>query len=218
MKKVSNINEFWGAVIRRDMSSAIREEEIPHSKEELQDYLKKEIERQGKNVVICNLDVSDIEDLSNLFLIDDKYTDHLESLDLSGWKTDHVRYMSGTFTRLYNLKSINLSGWNTGNVRDISLMFYDCRKLNELDLSGWKTDNVRNMHGVFSNCESLKSLDLSDWDTHNVQYMTHMFYGCRDLKSLDLSGWDTSNVKDMRFMFDNCPAPYKVVDNKIVRR
>ena len=45
-----------------------------------------------------------------------------------------------------------------------------------------------------------------------------MFYECAKLESLDLSGWDTSNVKDMENMFYNCPAPYEVINNKIVRK
>ena len=48
--------------------------------------------------------------------------------------------------------------------------------------------------------------------------MNYIFSHCSNLKSLDLSGWDTSNVKNMGSLFWECPAPYEVVDNKIVRK
>ena len=128
---------MWGTVLKRDLLGLSREEDKFHSKEELQDFLKSEIERQGKNVVIRDLDVSPIKDLGGLF------------------------------------KNIAID-------------------TETLDLSGWKTSNVENMK--------------------------EMFNLCRSLKKLDMSGWNTSNVKDMRNMFYECPAPYKVVDNKIVKK
>ena len=74
------------------------------------------------------------------------------------------------------------------------------------------------MSGAFCNCHSLDSLDLSGWDTSNVETMEDMFYGCRSLESLDLSGWNTSNVKYMGYMFYDCPAPYEVINHKIVKK
>ena len=154
---------MWGTVLKRDLIGEVREEDKFRSKEQLQEYLESEIEKQGKNVVIRNLDVSLIEDLRELFC---RYHNKLESLDLSGWKTSGVKYM------------------------------------NE----------------IFYNCIDLESLNVSGWDTSNVKNMGCMFYSCRALKSIDLSSWDTSNVDDMFRMFDNCPAPYEVVDNKLLRK
>ena len=67
-------------------------------------------------------------------------------------------------------------------------------------------------------CSSIESLDLSSWNTSNVKDMRCMFMDCIKLKSLDLSGWDTSNVDFMLNMFNNCPAPYEVINNKIVKK
>ena len=180
---------MWGTVLKRDLLGETREEDKFHTREQLDEYIKSEIERQGKNVVIRNLDVSPIENLSGLFY---KITDGVESLDLSGWKTSGVVNISDMFYSLYDLKEVNLSGWDTSNVKDMSDMF--CY------------------------CSSLESLDTSGWDTSNVEDMSGMFYNCSCLKSLDLSGWDTSNVKDMGSMFWFCPARYAVVDNKIVKK
>ena len=177
---------MWGTVLKRDLLGETREEDKIRSKEQLQEYLKSEIKKQGEHVVIKNLDVSLVEDLSELFY---EIAEGVRTLDLSGWKTS--------------------------NVENMNAMFYNCWKLKSLDVSGWDTSNVKYMTWMFKWCESLASLDLSGWDTSNVRGMNGMFAYCKNLKSLDLSGWDTSNAKDMGKMFYECSAPYRVVyDNR----
>ena len=126
---------MWGTVLKRDLLGEVREEDKFHSKRELREYLELEIHKQGKNVVIKDLDVSHVEDLSGLF----------------------EGYM--------NIESLDLSGWKTSGVKDISEMFYKCTKLKSLNLSGWKTE-----------------------------------------------------MEDAGHMFHYCPAPYRVINNKIVRK
>ena len=128
---------MWGTVLKRDLLGETREEDKFYTKEKLREYLKSEIEKQGENVSIRNLDVSLIEDMSWLF-------------------------------------------------HDI-------------------TNGVR-------------TLDLSGWDTSNVKDMSYMFSNCQYLESLDLSGWDISNVEDVHWMFFKCPAPYRVVSNKLRKK
>ena len=215
MKYIKPINEFWGDVLKRDLLGETREEDRFHNKNELREYLKSEIEKQGENVVIQNLDVSLVEDLRGLF--------HgicwgVKTLNLSGWDTSNVKNMRDMFFRCGSLKSLDVSGWNTYNVEDMSGMFVECINLKSLDLSSWNTSNVSIMSFMFSSCENLKSLDVSGWNTSNVENMSWMFSDCENLKSLDLSGWDTSNVENMDNMFKNCPAPYEVVDNKLLRK
>ena len=163
MKYLKPINEIWGPVLKRDLLGETREEDKFHSKEQLQKYIKSEIKRQGENVVIKNLDVSLIDNLSDLFY---GIANGVKSLDLSGWKLPKLKTISNILTGFRKLESLNLSGWNTSNVENMSLMFS----------------------------------------------------GCNSLESLDLSGWDTSSVKNMSEMFFRCPAPYEVIDNKIVKK
>ena len=177
MKYIKPINEIWGPVLKRDLLGETREEDKFHSKEQLKEYLKSEIEKQGENVVIQNLDVSLVEDLSELF-----------------------------YKIAYAVKSLNLSGWKTSGAKDMRAMFWGCYSLESLDVTGWDTSNVKDMRGVFYKCSALESLDLSGWDTSNVENMKEMFSYCQTLKSLDLSSWDTSNVKEMDWMFSKCPA------------
>ena len=162
MKYVKPINEFWGDVLKRDLLGETREEDRFHTNEQLKEYLKSEIEKQGENVVIQNLDVSLVEDMSELF-----------------------------YKIAYKVKSLNLSGWKTSGAKDMRAMFWGCYSLESLDVTGWDTSNVKSMKG--------------------------MLYKCGGLKSLDLSGWDTSNAHKENMFFD-CPAPYKVIDNKIIKK
>ena len=215
MKYIKPINEIWGPVLKRDLLGETREEDKFHSIDELEEYLRSEIEKQGKNVVIRNLDVSLLEDLSELFR-DIAYG--VKTLDLSGWKTSGVKDMGRMFLWCENLESLDLSGWDTSNVEDMCSMFSCCERLQSIDLSGWDTSSVVSMAGAFNHCSSLESLNLSGWDTSKVKNMSWMFRCCVNLKTLDLSGWDTSNVEDMENMFYECPAPYEVINGKIVKK
>ena len=194
MKYLKPINEIWGPVLKRDLLGETREEDKFRSRDELRKYLNSEIEKQGENVVIQNLDVSLIEDLGGLF---ETIANDVKTLDLSGWKTSGVNDMCMIFYFCKKLESINVSGWDTSNVTDMSYAFYGCENLKSLDMSGWDTSNVKDMQVIFYSCDNLTSLDLSSWDTSNVWNMRGVFYGCIQLESLDLSGWDTSKVKNM---------------------
>ena len=139
---------MWGTVLKRDLLGEVREEDKFRTKEQLQEYLKSEIKRQGENVSIRNLDVSLIDDLSSLFV---NIADGVKTLDLSGWKTS--------------------------NVTDMSWMFGGCKTLESLDLSGWDVSNVKTMNDMFACCENIEYLDITDWDTSKVKNMTRMFFG-----------------------------------------
>ena len=58
---------MWGTVLKRDLLGEVREEDKIRSREQLREYLEAEVYKQGENVVIRNLDLSLIEDLSGLF-------------------------------------------------------------------------------------------------------------------------------------------------------
>ena len=142
---------MWGTVLKRDLLGETREEEKFHNKDEIREYLKSEIEKQGENVVIRNLDVSLIDDLSKLFV---GINNRIKSLDLSGWKTSNVKDMSWMFFICDTIKSIDLSGWDTSNVEQMNNIFCGCKSLESISLSGWDTSNVKNMNGMFYDCSA----------------------------------------------------------------
>ena len=139
---------MWGTILKRDLLGEVREEDKFYTKEKLQKYIKSEIKKQGEHVVIQNIDVSRIEDLSDLFR---DITDGVKTLDLSGWKTS--------------------------NVKDMSWMFGGCKTLESLDLSGWDVSNVKTMNDMFACCENIEYLDITDWDNSKFKNMCAMFFG-----------------------------------------
>ena len=198
-----------------------------NNKEELIKIIRKEIEKQGKVKLDLNhLDVSEVEDFSDLFYILDigAYLEELHvsswntssatrmynmfggcnllrRLDLSTWNVSKVTNMSEMFYECWHLKSAGISGWNVSRVKDMSNMFEGCTLLNE-DISGWDVSEVRDVDCMFSGCESFNT-DLSAWDTSNVTRMASMFFSCQEFNS-DLSGWDVSKVKNVSNMFYGC--------------
>lgn len=74
----------------------------------------------------------------------------LTNLDLSGWDTSNVKYMTDMFRECSSLTTLDLSNWNTSNTTDMNNMFYYCNKLSNLTLG---TDWASN--------SSISSFDLS---------------------------------------------------------
>ena len=196
MKYIKPINEIWGPVLKRDLLGETREEDKFHSKEELQEYLKSEIKKQGENVVIRNLDVSHIEDLSELFR---GICLGVKTLDLSGWNTSNVKDMESMMYFCNSLISLDLSGWDTSKVKNMNGMFLRT-KFNQ-DISKWNVSNVTNMKKMFA--FSKFNQDISNWDVRNVENMELMFKEAAF--SGDISNWKINERCATYDTFFNCP-------------
>lgn len=147
------------------------------------------------------LNTSEVDDMRLMF----SSCASLETLDLSSFNTEKVKYMYAMFDGAKNLRSIKLpKGFIGSSVTDLRSMFKDCTSLTELDLSGSNAENVTTMLGMFNNCSSLRSLDLPGFNTANVTQMSSMFEKCSSLRSLDLSSFNTRKVAYMQNMFQGC--------------
>lgn len=131
----------------------------------------------------------------------------LETLDLSSFNTEKVKYMYAMFDGATNLRSIKLpKGFIGSSVTDLRSMFKDCTSLTELDLSGSNAENVKDMGEMFYGCRALSKLDLTDFKTGQVTTMENMFCICSTLETLDVSSFNTENVTTMLGMFNNCSS------------
>ena len=180
-------------IIRQTMGGTRKEDKI-RDKDTLKERIKEEYERQDSKTThelnLTMLDVSLVEDMSELFL--------------------GFNY----------LKSIDVSNWNVGNVRNMGSMFYGCKSLKSIDVSNWDVRNVENMIGMFYECSSLESINVSKWDISKCRNISGMFYRCSSLKSIDVSHWDVSSVEsmeDMEYMFYKYNFDYKKEDNKLYK-
>ena len=117
---------------------------FPQTKEKLQDIIKYRIEVEGNEVNLNDIDVSQITDMSELFLWSDF------NGNISGWDVSNVTNMYGMF---YSCKKFNqdISNWDVSNVSDMAFMFNGCESFNQ-DISAWDVSNVIDMFYMFDNC------------------------------------------------------------------
>ena len=170
----------------------------PKTKDELKAIIEQELEAQGPDADLNHIDVSEITDMSGLFINFD-----IINIKIDRWRTSNVTSMKQMFLHCSEFVGTSLDTWDTSNVKDMSYMFNGCKNLNA-DLPGWDTSNVKDMSYMFNGCKNFNS-DLSQWNVSNVVWMPQMFYKCEKLNS-DISRWDVSNVRNMDSMFYGCTS------------
>lgn len=132
------------------------------------------------------LNTSEVDDMRLMF----SSCASLETLDLSSFNTEKVKYMYAMFDGAKNLRSIKLpKGFIGSSVTDLNATFKGCESLTELDLSGSNSENVKEMNEMFYGCRALSKLDLTDFKTGQVTTMENMFCICSTLETLDVSSF-----------------------------
>ena len=130
----------------------------PKSKEELVKLIIEEIEANGPDCSLNHIDVSNITDMSYLFM-----------------GGDPVKYLRG-HPVLSNFDG-DISNWNVSNVTDMKYMFDECQYTGKNgDISDWKVSKVNDMDGMFA--DSKYNGDLSNWDVSKVTYIGYMLKNC----------------------------------------
>ena len=88
----------------------------PETKEELQDIIKQRIEKEGTEVNLNDINVSNMTDMSNLFVFLDF------NGDISQWDVSNVTNMNGMFYRCEAFDQ-DISSWDVSNVKNSSNIF-----------------------------------------------------------------------------------------------
>ena len=152
---------------------------FPKTKDELVDLIIKEIETNGPNCSLNHIDVSNIDDMSYLFLGGTvEYSDHPVLSSFNG----------------------DISNWDVSNVENMSYMF--CRSNFSGDISDWDVSQVTNMYDMFQNNYKFNG-DISNWDVSNVIDMRGMFMDSKF--NGDISNWNVSSITNIYNMFANSP-------------
>ena len=144
------------------------------------------------NQDISNWDVSNVTDMSWMFVEQDNFNQ-----DISSWDVSKVTNMKGIF---YKARAFNqdIGKWDVSNVTNMYGVFSDAQKFNQ-DISSWNVSNVTNMGRMFTSTKSFNQ-DISSWDVSKVTNMKAMF-GYRTKFNQDISSWNVSNVTNMSWMF-----------------
>ena len=142
---------------------------FPKTKEELKDIIEKRIEQEGNEVDLNDIDVSEINDMSNLFEVTDFNGDisewdvsnvtNMEAMfnsstfngDISNWDVSNATNMHSMFNSVL-ASQLNLSSFDTSNVTDMECMFLGSKIIN-IDVSKFKTSKVTTMRGMFDETE-----------------------------------------------------------------
>ena len=151
----------------------------PETKKELREIIIQRIKDCGPECNLNNIDVSNIEDMSDLFSANEyNYGNKIFrnfNGDISLWNVSNVKDMSGMFYGCINF-NCDLSHWDVSNVKYMDIMFYMCREFNS-DISQWNVKNVENIKNMFSACKNFNQ-NLDEWNVQNVEDMIHAFYMC----------------------------------------
>ena len=146
-----------------------------------------EIAWHGPQCCLNHLDISGVDDMSELF--------HKSPFngDISRWNVAHVMSMESMF----EAGSFNgdISGWDVSNVKTMHSMFRESRFNG--DLSRWNTSRVENMGYMFANSSFVG--DISQWNVGSALDMYNMFESAAF--SGDLSQWDMGRVEYVQSIF-----------------
>ena len=164
-------------------------------KEILYDLLKEDTNTNLND--INDIDVSEITDMSRLFVGLDPH-----NIDISEWDVSNVKDMSEMFRNCKNYNGNGLENWDVSNVENMSLMFAGCTHFND-NLSKWDVSKCNNMRYMFYHCSNFEGKGLENWNVSKVTYMESMFDSCKKF-NCDLSKWNVKKVANMSSMFYEC--------------
>ncbi|MBL6899197.1 MAG: BspA family leucine-rich repeat surface protein [Gammaproteobacteria bacterium] len=146
----------------------------------------------GDDVTTC--DVSQITDMSNVFMNKTSFNQ-----DIGSWDVSSVTTMLSMFTSASSFNQ-DIGSWDVSSVTNMNAMFYNATSFNQ-DIGSWDVGRVEFMWAMFRDATSFNQ-DIGSWDVSSVTNMTNMFNNASAFDQ-DLGSWNVSNVTRMDYMFDN---------------
>ncbi|MEE1897876.1 BspA family leucine-rich repeat surface protein [Flavobacterium rakeshii] len=148
------------------------------------------------NETINNWDVSNITDMSEMFMDAQNF-----NYPINNWDVSNVTNMSSMFNNAVNFNQ-SINDWDTSSVTNMSGMFKNTHYFNS-PISNWDVSNVTNMSEMFKGAYYFNK-PINNWDTSNVTDMSSMFM-LTHFFNQPLDNWDVSSVTNMSAMFRECP-------------
>ena len=97
----------------------------PQTRKELRSIIEQELKCQGPDADLNHIDVSQVTDMTNLFIDLD-----VRNVKMNKWDTSNVLYMSYMFSGCRSLCS-DLSSWDTSNVITNVATLHCCSKMTD---------------------------------------------------------------------------------------
>lgn len=135
---------------------------IAKNKEHLKILIEQEIEKNGNKCDLNHIDVSHIDNMSDLFS-NSKFNGNI-----SKWNVSNVKDMDFMFER--SEFNNDISQWDVSNVIKMRCMFTNSY-FNQ-DISAWNVSKVENMQFLFY--KSLFNKDLSEWTPYKLSKKRNM--------------------------------------------
>ena len=190
LKTLHSLNEFIDEKLIINKNSnivGITYKYHPKTREELIEILSKlcdydnEIYMKNYILDVSNIDVSNINDFSNIFL-----------------SIDNASYV--------RMKKLIISGWDTSSATNMCQMFGGLLEVEEIiGIDELNVSNVIDMSWMFAQCTSLKKIDLSKWNVKKCKDFSYMFCGCRKIEHIgNIEGWKIDHITDTEKMFSGC--------------
>lgn len=136
-------------------------------------------------------DVSDVTDMSQMFLGTRKFDQNIRR-----WNVSRVKDMRQMFDSAWTFNQ-RLDRWDVSSVTDMRNMFASAWAFNQ-EIGGWDVSNVTDMAGMFYDARVFNQ-PIADWNVSKVTKTWRMFES--SAFNQDIGGWDVSNVTDMYRMF-----------------
>ncbi len=142
-------------------------------------------------------DVSQVTDMTNLFL-----NAKLFNQNINGWDVSNVTKLTRTF---YGAAAFNqpLDNWVVSKVTDMSALFAHATVFNQ-PIGNWDVRQVRGMLAMLWNATSFNQ-PIGDWDTQSVQNLARMFENATSFNQ-PIGGWNTQQVTTLEDTFKNATA------------
>jgi surface protein len=154
---------------RLELYNKIKNKLKPNNNKELRLIIWHNIIEHGYNCDLNDIDVSNVTDMSWLFLWD---VLHRFNGDISKWDVSNVTDMSSMF---YDTSfNGDISKWDVSNVKDMSFMFGESKFNN--DISSWDVSKVENMSNMF--IDSTFNKNISNWNVDKVTVHDFIFFNC----------------------------------------
>lgn len=140
-------------------------------------------------------DLTNVTDLSYMFLNCDLFNGQIGSWDVSG-----VTRMSCMFNYAYAFNQ-DIGSWDVSAVTDMDSMFLYATSFNQ-NIWLWDISNVTSMRFMFMNATSFNQ-PLGNWYVPNVVDMSGMFSGATSFNQY-LGSWGLNPLVDVQEMLNNC--------------